>query len=76
MLVGAGAFDVSRGNSITAADVRPESSRTGEARADGIFGEAGALAGRCDRHLVVDDGAGQLLVEELSHRRQDRPKVS
>lgn len=75
MLVVTGAFDVFGGDPVATADVRAQPRRAGEAWADRILGEACTFPGRRDRHLVVDDGTGQLLVEQLADLRQDRPKV-
>ncbi|MGB5110191.1 MAG: hypothetical protein WBO08_00695 [Mycobacterium sp.] len=63
MLVVTSAFDVFGGDPITSGDVRVEAGRTGKPWADRVLGEAGTFPGRRDRHFVVDDGAGQLLVE-------------
>lgn len=75
MLVVTGTFDVFGGDPVTVADVRVQSRRTGQAWADRVLGEARTLSGRRDRHFVVDDSAGQLLVEKLADLGQDQPKV-
>ncbi|MGU3650303.1 hypothetical protein [Mycolicibacterium sp. A43C] len=75
VLIVTGAFDVGGSDPIATGDVRVQSGGAGQPRTDRILGEPGTLSRCRDGHFVVDDGARQLLVEQLTHLRQYRPEV-